>query len=58
MPPRPPAVGTSPEDLANGALTLPYPPGGTQGDAALAEPNRLATDAIAGPIVKPGEDCR
>jgi dienelactone hydrolase len=51
-------VGSSPEGLANGALTLRYPSGGTQGDAALADPNGTATDAIAGPLVQPGEECR
>jgi pimeloyl-ACP methyl ester carboxylesterase len=51
-------VGSSPEDLANGTLTLKYPSGGTQGDAALADPNGTATDAIAGPLVQPGEECR
>ena len=51
-------VGRTPEDLANGALTLQYPPGGTAGDVALADKNGLATDAIAGPDVQPGEPCR
>ena len=40
-------VGRTPEDLANGALTLQFPPGGTAGDVALADKNGLATDAIA-----------
>jgi dienelactone hydrolase len=51
-------VGRTPEDLANGALALQYPPGGTQGNAAAADPNGPATDAIAGEIVQPGETCR
>ena len=34
--------------------TLQYPPGGTQGDAAAADPNGPATDAIAGEIVAAG----
>jgi hypothetical protein len=51
-------VGRSPEDLANGSLTFQYKLGGTQGDAALADQNGPATDAIAGPIVQPGEPCR
>jgi dienelactone hydrolase len=51
-------VGRSPEDLANGALTFHFGQGGTQGDAALADPNGPATDAIAGDIVEPGEACR
>jgi predicted acyl esterase len=51
-------VGTSPEELATGALTLNFGPGGTQGDAALADKNGPATDAIAGEVVHPGETCR
>jgi dienelactone hydrolase len=51
-------VGRTPEDLANGALTLQFGPGGTQGNAATADPNGPATDAIAGEIVQPGETCR
>jgi predicted acyl esterase len=51
-------IGRTPEDLANGALTLQYGPGGTQGDAAIADPNGEATDAIAGEIVQPGEPCK
>jgi pimeloyl-ACP methyl ester carboxylesterase len=51
-------VGRSPEDLANGSLALQFGPGGTQGDAAAADPNGPATDAIAGEIVQPGETCR
>jgi pimeloyl-ACP methyl ester carboxylesterase len=39
-------------------LRLPYPPGSTQGDAAAADPNGPATDAIAGSAVQPGETCR
>jgi pimeloyl-ACP methyl ester carboxylesterase len=51
-------VGSSPEDLANGALTFHLVPGGTQGDAALLDKNGAATDAIAGEIVQPGDTCR
>jgi predicted acyl esterase len=51
-------VGRTPEDLANGALTFQLAPGGTQGDAAAADPNGPATDAIAGDVVQPGETCR
>jgi dienelactone hydrolase len=51
-------VGRTPEDLANGALTLQYPPGGTVSPLGAADPNGPATDAIAGPIVQPGEECR
>jgi hypothetical protein len=51
-------VGRSPEDLANGARTFQLGPGGTQGDVALADQNGVATDAIAGEIVQPGETCR
>jgi dienelactone hydrolase len=51
-------VGSSPEDLANGALTLQYTPGGTQGDAAAGDLNGPATDAIGGERLQPGEPCR
>jgi hypothetical protein len=51
-------VGKSPEDLATGTLTVHLGPGGTQGDAAVADKNGPATDAIAGEIVQPGEPCR
>jgi hypothetical protein len=51
-------VGTSPEDLATGTLTFHFGPGGTQGDAAVADKNGPATDAIAGEVVQPGEPCR
>jgi hypothetical protein len=52
-------VGRTPEDLANGVLSLDYPgPGNTVSPLAAADPNGLATDAIAGPEVQPGEPCR
>jgi hypothetical protein len=51
-------VGRFPEDLANSALTLDYPPGGTDSVLAAGDLNGEATDAIAGEIVQPGETCR
>ena len=51
-------VGTSPEDLASGTLTVRFGPGGTQGDAALADKNGPATDAMAGEVVQPRGSCR
>jgi hypothetical protein len=51
-------VGRSPEDLANGALTIQYRPGGTQGNAAAGDPNGPATDAVGGDIAEPGEPCK
>jgi dienelactone hydrolase len=52
-------VGRTPEDLANHVLELPYPaPGNSVSPLELADPNGLATDAIAGPQVQPGEPCR
>ena len=51
-------VGRSPEDLATGNLALRYPPGGTVSPLGAADPNGPATDAIAGPTVQPGEECR
>ena len=48
-------VGRTPEDLANGALTLQFGRAAPQGNAAAADPNGPATDAIAGEIVQPGE---
>ena len=50
--------GRSPEDLADGTLALRYPPGNTASPLGAADPNGPATDAIAGPAVQPGEDCR
>jgi pimeloyl-ACP methyl ester carboxylesterase len=52
------AVGTSPEGLANGTLSIHYPSGTTVSPLGVADPNGPATDAIAGPIVQPGEPCR
>ena len=51
-------VGRTPEDLANATLSLQYPPGNTASPLGAADPNGPATDAIAGPIVQPGEECR
>jgi dienelactone hydrolase len=51
-------VGRSPEDLANGSLTLDYPFGATNGNAGATDPNGPATDAIFGEIIQPGETCR
>ena len=52
------AVGTTPEGLANGTLSIRYPGGATVSPLGAADPNGPATDAIAGPIVQPGEPCR
>jgi hypothetical protein len=52
------AVGRTPEDLANGTLSIHYPSGTTVSPLGVADPNGPATDAIAGPIVQPGESCR
>jgi hypothetical protein len=52
------AIGTTPEGLANGTLSIQYPGGTTVSPLGLADPNGPATDAIAGPIVQPGEPCR
>jgi dienelactone hydrolase len=52
------AVGPNPEDLANGTLSIHYPSGATVSPLGVADPNGPATDAIAGPIVQPGEPCR
>ncbi len=57
--PRQRLVGRTPEDLANGVLTLDYPtPGNSVSPLAAADPNGPGTDAIAGPIRQPGEPCR
>jgi dienelactone hydrolase len=52
------AVGTTPEGLANGSLSIQYPGGTTVSPLGAADPNGPATDAIAGPLVQPGEPCR
>jgi hypothetical protein len=52
------AVGTTPEGLANGSLSIHYPGGSTVSPLGVADPNGPATDAIAGPLVQPGESCR
>jgi dienelactone hydrolase len=52
------AVGSSPEDLANGTLSIDYPGGSTVSPLGAIDQNGLATDAIAGPVVQPGERCR
>jgi pimeloyl-ACP methyl ester carboxylesterase len=51
-------VGRTPEDLANGTLSLDYPPGDTVSPLGAIDQNGPATDAIAGPLVQPGEECR
>jgi dienelactone hydrolase len=51
-------VGRTPEDLANRTLTLQFGPGGTVSPLGGADPNGPATDAIVGPEVQPGEQCR
>ncbi len=48
----------TPEELATSVLSLQYPAGGTVSPLGAADPNGPATDAIAGPAVQPGEDCR
>jgi pimeloyl-ACP methyl ester carboxylesterase len=48
----------TPEGLANGALTVNYPGGSTENYTGATDPDGLATDAIAGPVVKPGDRCR
>lgn len=52
------ASGPTPEGLAGGALVLRYPAGATASPLGVADPNGPATDAIAGPLVQPGEECR
>src|SRR5215213_1477143 len=52
------AVGPTPEGLANGTLSIHYASGTTVSPLGVADPNGPATDAIAGPIVQPGERCR
>jgi hypothetical protein len=51
-------VGRTPEDLANGALTIPFEAGGTQGNLAVADLNGPATDAVGGDITQPDATCR
>jgi dienelactone hydrolase len=48
----------TPEALATRTLSLRYPPGTTASPLGAADPNGPATDAIAGPEVQPGEECR
>jgi dienelactone hydrolase len=52
------AVATTPEGLATGTLSIDYPGGQTVSPLGVADPNGPATDAIAGPVVQPGEECR
>ena len=52
------ATGATPEGLAGGSLVLSYPGGVTASPLGVADPNGPATDAIAGPVVRPGEECR
>jgi dienelactone hydrolase len=47
----------TPEGLANGELSVHYPAGATDSDTGVADPNNETTDAIAGPLVRPGEEC-
>jgi pimeloyl-ACP methyl ester carboxylesterase len=53
-------TATTPEGLANGTLSIHYPGGATVNPNPLevVDPNGKATDAIAGPLVQPGERCR
>jgi dienelactone hydrolase len=48
----------TPEELANGTLSVHYPGGATANPLGAADLNGTATDAIAGPLVQPGERCR
>jgi predicted acyl esterase len=48
----------TPAGLANGTLTVGYPGGSTVNYTGVTDPDGPATDAIAGPLVKPGESCR
>lgn len=50
--------GRGKEGLANGTLSIHYPGGTTVSPLGVADPNGPATDAVAGPIVQPGEPCR
>jgi predicted acyl esterase len=52
------ALAATPEGLANGTLSIRYPGGRTVSPLGVADPNGPATDAIAGPRVQPGEECR
>jgi hypothetical protein len=52
------ALAATPEGLANGMLSVDYPGGETISPLGIADPNGPATDAIAGPAVQPGEQCR
>lgn len=54
----PQAVASTPERLATGTLSIHYPAGETVSPLTLDDPNGPATDAIAGPLVQPGEECR
>jgi dienelactone hydrolase len=47
----------TPEGLAHGVLTARYPAGATTSHTGVTDPNGPATDAIAGPVVRPGEEC-
>jgi dienelactone hydrolase len=52
------AVAATPEGLASGTLSIDYPGGETVSPLGVADPNGPATDAIVGPDVQPGEECR
>jgi hypothetical protein len=47
----------TPEGLANGSLSIQYPGGSTVSPLGGVDPNGLATDALTGEIVQPGEPC-
>ena len=51
-------TASTPEALSNGVLQFHYPPGGTSSPLGAADPNGPETDAIAEPIVHPGDPCR
>ncbi len=52
------ASARSPEELGDDLTSFRLPPGNTVSPLGAADPNGPATDAIAGPQVQPGEDCR
>ena len=52
------ATATTPEGLSNGTLRFHYPPGRTVSPLGVVDPNGEETDAIATPLVHPGDPCR
>src|SRR3954452_25366241 len=50
-------VAASPEGLANGSLTVPFPGGSLANPLGIADPNGPSSDAIVGDVVQPGEPC-